>query len=834
MPPSSPPPAEDFALLQAGARPLPDRSRWTVLWLMGLAVLLVAAVVALGWYLNRFESEEEERRQGADAQWLEQSVQFHFRRLEADVAQLARQAALAAPARGGAAAGEAPAGLLLRAPGVVTARAWLASEGASSGDVAAWQADVLRSAANQQALQTLEDIARGLRRASYGGPMQQEDGSTTDRLWLAVPYFEGPHMAGMYVVQIAMRQAVDALLPPWFAQKQSVRLVVDAGAPAPQPAAHPPASYRTVMNLPGADLLLEVVPQGPQASAVPRVFFVVALLFLAGMLAALAALKRDFGKRQRVQQRLQAEVALRMAMERSVSIGMRAWDLGGRVLYVNSAFCTMLGYASEELLGTQVPPLRWPAGPAGPLDALPQATQAQGVEAQLRHRDGHLVDVLIHEAPLAAADGTQIGWMSSILDISERKRAQQLAASQQEKLEASARLVAVGEVASTLAHELNQPLGALASFANGLVNRLERGSIPAAELAAVAQRMARLAERAGGVTQRVNAFARRRELNLTRLDLVPLVRRAAASVQETDGAALQLLLPQWALWIQGDALLLEHLVHNLCGNAMDWARRADRPCRVQVRLAATAGTPPQACLGVADSGPGVPPDGQARIFDAFYSTKEGGMGMGLAICRSIAEAHHGRILVGQDALLGRRTVHRRAAAGRPDCTHRPMIDNTLREGDIHIVDDDADVRDGLAWLFDSRGWQARTWGDGESLLAAARRQQALAGWGLAVVLLDMRMQPLSGAATFERLKALGCPWPVLFLTGHGDVGTAVEAVKNGAWDFLEKPFQDNMLVDRVEQAMQAALARSDAEREPATAPGPGLPEPPGTQRCWMR
>lgn len=142
-----------------------------------------------------------------------------------------------------------------------------------------------------------------------------------------------------------------------------------------------------------------------------------------------------------------------------------------------------------------------------------------------------------------------------------------------------------------------------------------------------------------------------------------------------------------------------------------------------------------------------------------------------------------------------------------------MIHNPLREGDIHIVDDDADVRDGLAWLFDSRGWQARTWGDGESLLAAARRQQALAGWGLAVVLLDMRMQPLSGAATFERLKALGCPWPVLFLTGHGDVGTAVEAVKNGAWDFLEKPFQDNMLVDRVEQALQAALARSDAERE---------------------
>ena len=132
---------------------------------------------------------------------------------------------------------------------------------------------------------------------------------------------------------------------------------------------------------------------------------------------------------------------------------------------------------------------------------------------------------------------------------------------------------------------------------------------------------------------------------------------------------------------------------------------------------------------------------------------------------------------------------------------------------IHIVDDDADVRDGLAWLFDSRGYQAATWHGGDEFLQALGPQAASADWGPAVVLLDVRMAPLSGLATFERLQRLGCPWPVLFLTGHGDVGTAVEAVKNGAWDFLEKPFQDNMLVDRVEQAMHAALAQTDAERE---------------------
>ncbi|MBX3585331.1 MAG: response regulator transcription factor [Ramlibacter sp.] len=132
---------------------------------------------------------------------------------------------------------------------------------------------------------------------------------------------------------------------------------------------------------------------------------------------------------------------------------------------------------------------------------------------------------------------------------------------------------------------------------------------------------------------------------------------------------------------------------------------------------------------------------------------------------------------------------------------------------IHIVDDDADFRDGLAWLFDSRGHQAITWPGGDSFLDGVR---AIApGWGHAVVLLDIRMEPLSGLSTFEALKAMACPWPTLFLTGHGDVSMAVTAVKNGAWDFLEKPFQNNVLVDKVEQALAAAAARVDETQEAA-------------------
>jgi two-component system response regulator DctR len=129
---------------------------------------------------------------------------------------------------------------------------------------------------------------------------------------------------------------------------------------------------------------------------------------------------------------------------------------------------------------------------------------------------------------------------------------------------------------------------------------------------------------------------------------------------------------------------------------------------------------------------------------------------------------------------------------------------------VHIVDDDADFRDGLAWLLDSRGLPTRNWPSGDAFLQSLRKDKAL--WECGVVLLDIRMEPLSGLATFEQLKALGWPWPVLFLTGHGDLGMAVAAVKNGAWDFLEKPFQNNMLVDKVEAAREAALAlRADSQ-----------------------
>lgn len=652
----------DFALLQQTTRSPAGRNRVALLWLLGLLLLLVGSVVTLLLYLSTFEAEEDERRRAADVQLLEQGTQFHFRRLEDDLMAQARQVVLGDAARNGPAARSAmsQAGLLWRAPGVVLSHGWVPAgqqQDQSFEDLRfgpqRLPLDRAAHPANAQVLNTMQDIARGLRRAAYAGPMRQADGRPSDVVWLAVPFFDRGQFAGNYLAALSMDRAMQNTVPAWFQLTHGIRLVadeVDAGQAAPASA----NVYRASMNLPGTELFLEVSPIGTQPATVPRIFFLVTVLFLLGMLVSLYVLRRDFAKRQQVQALLQAEVSLRKAMENSVTIGLRAWDQSGKILYVNAAFCRMVGYQAAELIGRRAPLPYWPADRVDELEIvnrrnLAQGTDDEGVEVQFQHRNGHLIDVLIHESPLNSPTGEQLGWMSSVLDISERKRAQRMAALQQEKLEASGRLVAVGEVASTLAHELNQPLGALSSFANGLLNRLRGGSITVAEMEPVVARMARLAGRAGSIIQHVNAFARRREISRRRLDLAAVLRRMPLDI--VQGGPLSLACAQEPTWIDADELLLEHLINNLVGNALDWAHQGGRTAQVRIEV----GRDPSqhmAMLAVADSGPGVPEEDGAHIFNAFVSTKEDGMGMGLAICRSIVEAHHGRIEVGRDDTLG--------------------------------------------------------------------------------------------------------------------------------------------------------------------------------------
>jgi two-component system response regulator DctR len=121
----------------------------------------------------------------------------------------------------------------------------------------------------------------------------------------------------------------------------------------------------------------------------------------------------------------------------------------------------------------------------------------------------------------------------------------------------------------------------------------------------------------------------------------------------------------------------------------------------------------------------------------------------------------------------------------------------VSEPAAHLVDDDAAIRDALSWLLRSRGVAVREWESGEAFLAGA----GAAARGC--IVLDIRMEGITGVEVHDQLVAAGCATPVLFLTGHGDVPMAVAALKKGAFDFVEKPFNDNELVDRIVAAMWA-------------------------------
>jgi len=129
---------------------------------------------------------------------------------------------------------------------------------------------------------------------------------------------------------------------------------------------------------------------------------------------------------------------------------------------------------------------------------------------------------------------------------------------------------------------------------------------------------------------------------------------------------------------------------------------------------------------------------------------------------------------------------------------------------VHIVDDDAAIRDALSWLLRSRGVTAQAWASGEAFLAGL--SDATRG----CVVLDVRMEGMSGIEVHDRLAERGSPMPVIFLTGHGDVPLAVAALKKGAFDFVEKPFNDNLLVDRILDALRAGEARSREREEQAS------------------
>jgi PAS domain S-box-containing protein len=250
---------------------------------------------------------------------------------------------------------------------------------------------------------------------------------------------------------------------------------------------------------------------------------------------------------------------------------------------------------------------------------------------------------------LTWVDG-RLAQMVIATDITVRRQAEEQAALQAERAQTASRLITMGEMASSVAHELNQPLTAINNYCSGMLSRLQRQQMDPAELVVALEKTARQAQRAGQIIQRIRAFVKRSEPNLTRADIGQMV----ANATELAEIELRRHLVRLSTYLAArlphvlvDPILIEQVLINLIKNAGEAIVHAERP--PQQRLVELRVAPRQVEghdvveFSVQDTGRGIPPERLERIYEAFYSTKAEGMGIGLKLCRSIVEAHHGRL-----------------------------------------------------------------------------------------------------------------------------------------------------------------------------------------------
>ncbi len=252
-----------------------------------------------------------------------------------------------------------------------------------------------------------------------------------------------------------------------------------------------------------------------------------------------------------------------------------------------------------------------------------------------------------------------LGWVDGRLaqmviatDITSRRMAEEQAATQAEKAQTASRMITMGEMASSVAHELNQPLTAINNYCNGMVSRIKDQQISQDELLGALEKTARQAQRAGQIIHRIRNFVKRSEPNRTLCDVDPML-VAALELAEIElrrfNVRLNRHIENDLPTLLVDRILIEQVLVNLLRNAaesIDTAQRAAPERAVELSVGPTLFEGKRGIeFSVQDSGNGIAPDVMPRLYEAFYSTKAEGMGIGLSLCRSIVESHRGRMMV---------------------------------------------------------------------------------------------------------------------------------------------------------------------------------------------
>ncbi len=625
--------------------------RWLIPLL--LALLFLTTLIWLPLHEKQQEASERQEQLIADSLWVEQTIRFQLQRNEESLNLMASEIISG----------------YLTGPRLQERMANLIRNNHEIHRIIELDADGKLLTSTDETLITKNELsapskradehARATRTPIYSQPAADISGPVM--FDYHVPLYVGDKYTGSVVASYLASSILDDMVPWWFAQDNEIALTdindVIIHKRASGGAGRGVYTHRRALNLAGVSLKLSTNSTKSAPKLLPSLLVDTVILLALGLAWSLTALWRDINRRIAAEMALREQIAFRTAMENSLITGLRARDLDGRVTYVNPAFSHMVGIAAEEIVG-RVPPMPyWAPEAMGEYQrrfsqVVAGTVTPQGFETVFQHANGERIPVLIFESPLVDDAGKQTGWMGSILDISDRKRVEDLNRQQQEKLQASARLATMGEIASTLAHELNQPLAAISSYTTGALNILSREQPRVAEinidmLTHALEKANAQAQRAGQIIRSVHTFVKKREPMRTAITLSELIESVAPLVElqaQKYFVAIKVDIPPTLPTVLADQVLLEQVLLNLTRNAIE-AMQGVAPEKRVLRIAADVdpSNPRNVVVSISDQGHGIAPEVAERLYSPFFSTKADGMGMGLSICRTAIEFHGGTL-----------------------------------------------------------------------------------------------------------------------------------------------------------------------------------------------
>jgi PAS domain S-box-containing protein len=358
--------------------------------------------------------------------------------------------------------------------------------------------------------------------------------------------------------------------------------------------------------------------------------------------------------------RRQTEAALRQREARirrlvdSNIIGIFIWDFDGRILEANDKFLRMVNYDREDLIAgritwTNLTPPDWRDRNNARIEREKASGRFEPFEKEYTRKDGGRVPVLIGGATIEEGGSQGVAF---VLDLSERKRAEAEARESEQKyremqteLAHANRVATIGQLTASIAHEVKQPIAATVTGAQAAQRWLNMQPANLAEVGDSLLGIVRDGKRAGDIIDRIRdlikkAQARKELLNINEAirEVIELARgetmKNAISVQTDLDESIQLL--------EGDRVQLQQVILNLVVNAVEAMNATSEGAR-ELRVSTRETEPNLVLVAVRDSGPGLTQAALDQLFDAFYTTKPGGLGLGLSICRSIIEAHQGQL-----------------------------------------------------------------------------------------------------------------------------------------------------------------------------------------------